>query len=97
MGFWRRYRWWFVGVGSVLLITMLTIGILLYSWIYRPAINGLEDDGGFLFIPTGSGYSELLTELDSVPWLKSVKAFNWVAQRKSLPVNIHPGRYSVFN
>ncbi len=86
-----------IGVpAGVLVILASTVAIVLYSWVYRPALVGISEDDGFLFVQTGSDYDDLIENLDTLQWLKNTKAFDWVAQKKNLPAHINPGRYSVF-
>lgn len=81
---------------GVLVIVVSVVAIVLYSWIYSPSLVSMTGKEDFLFIPSGSDYEDLCENLDSLQWLKNPKAFDWVAQKKNLPVHIHPGRYSVF-
>ncbi|MBT3241756.1 MAG: endolytic transglycosylase MltG [Bacteroidetes bacterium] len=87
---------WLIGIGSVLALALVFVGITLYSWIYKPALTGLDKEKDYLHISTGSDYEGLLHKLDSLNWLKNIKAFDWVAKRKMLPASIKPGRYEVF-
>ncbi len=93
----KKRVWWIVGIGSFLAVLLGSIGLVIYSWIYSPSVTGLEGEKGYLHIPTGSDYQDLLNELDSLKLIKNTKAFDWVAQRKNLALNIHPGRYELFN
>ncbi|MEA1878618.1 MAG: endolytic transglycosylase MltG [Bacteroidota bacterium] len=81
---------------GVLVILASVVAIVLYSWIYSPALVGMPEDEGFLFVQTGSDYNDLLENIDTLQWLKNSNAFDWVAQKKNLPAHISPGRYSVF-
>lgn len=93
-----RKKWWYIlGIpAGILVILAAGVAITLYSWIYQPSLVGMEEEEAFFYVRTGSDYSELLFDLDTSKWLKSVKAFDWVAQKKNLPAHIHPGRYAVF-
>ncbi|MBT3749033.1 MAG: hypothetical protein HOG34_08605, partial [Bacteroidetes bacterium] len=45
---------WLIGIGSVLALALVFVGITLYSWIYKPALTGLDKEKDYLHISTGS-------------------------------------------
>ncbi|MCK5821342.1 MAG: hypothetical protein KAH17_05635, partial [Bacteroidales bacterium] len=69
---------------GIMLILASAVAIVLYSWIYRPALVNLSGDEDYLYIHTGSDYDDLRENLDTLNWLKSSRAFDWVAQKKNL-------------
>lgn len=80
-------------------LILLIIGLLLviggflafnfYTKIYTP--NTVKE--GNLFIPTNSEFNEVENLVR--PFLKRVKSFTWVAERKNYPNTIKPGKYHI--
>jgi UPF0755 protein len=60
-----------------------------YNKIYKP--NTLKD--GFVFIPTNSNFREVENLVQ--PFLKRLKPFVWVANKKNYPNTIKPGKYLI--
>lgn len=85
-----------------LIIIALLLGLgaagswIIYSWIYRPALVQIEEEPAYIYIPTGSDYSDLFRQLEELNWHKNLKVFDWVARKKNLQAHINPGRYEVF-
>ncbi len=78
------------GIVAVLLAAGGGIG---YGWLFRNNIQ--PDKPAYLYVPTGSGYEELLTQLDSIGLLKNRQSFRMVARLRHLPGHLKPGRYAV--
>ena len=84
---------------------LIVLGILLIFamafgyWLYRSVMSSnVQTAGGKdveLFIPTGSDYNQVKTILADAQFIINEKSFDWVANKKELPDNIHPGRYIV--
>ncbi len=91
-----KRRWIWVGLLSLLLIAVLSVAGVLYSWIYRPALTQMDEDISYIYIPTGSDYKDLIQQFEGLDWHNNLKAFEWVAERKNLAAHIYPGRYEVF-
>lgn len=78
----------------ILIISLLLIigGVLVFNYynkIYKP--NTVKE--GFIYIPTKSDYQEVENLLR--PFLKRVKPFLWVANKKNYPNVIKPGKYRI--
>jgi UPF0755 protein len=65
----------------------------MYKDIYSPNIKTPEKKEFFLYIPTGSGYDDVIALLDANGIIKDRKTFEWAAAKKKYPENVHPGRY----
>ncbi len=92
----KRVKQIWIAVVLFVVIGISTPAYVLYSWVYRPSVTALPQDQDYLYIPTGSDYEQLLAQFDSLGWLKNVKAFDWVAQKKNLPDHVNPGKYSLY-
>lgn len=74
---------------SLLFITSGFLAFNYYSKIYKP--NTVKS--GFLYIPSNSNYNEV--EALIRPFLKRVKPFTWVANKKNYPNTIKAGKYKI--
>ena len=79
----------------ILLISFLLLviaGLLAFSYynkIYKP--NTVKE--GYLYIPTGSNFNDVENLVR--PFLKRIKPFKWVANKKNYPNVIKPGKYQI--
>ncbi len=67
----------------------------VYHQIYGPNIRTPEKTEFFLTIPTGSTYEDVLAMLYDQDIVKEKKTFEWAAEKKNYPENVHPGRYRI--
>ncbi len=80
---------------AIVILAAGTGGFLFWKAVYKNNISLDAGQVGYLFIKTGSDYPGLLSELISTAYLKNIKTFDWLAQRKNLPNHIYPGRYEI--
>jgi len=83
-----------------LLILLVAAGAAYYGYelLYGDAVKDAPNaDKHELFIATGATYVQVLDSLKKKKVLKSVWAFNEIAQRMNYPNKIYPGRYFVPN
>ncbi len=73
----------------LLLLIGSFFGFNLYSKIYKP--NTVKE--GFLYIATNSNFEDVKTAI--TPFLKNVKPFVWVAEKKNYLNTIKAGRYFI--
>lgn len=93
----KRARFTVLLVLGILLIFALAFGYWLYKTIMSPNVQTTDGNNVELFIPTGSDYNQLKAILADAHFIVNGKSFNWVANKKELPDNIHPGHYVVKN
>ncbi len=68
----------------------------LYSRIYQPNIVFTEDTPEkYVYIPTDSDFSQVITILSNSGMLINVNSFEWLANQKKYVSNIKPGRYKI--
>jgi len=91
----RKVWYWIGGLVIVLVLAAGGVGLWLNSWVYKPSLINAEEEKVYFYIPTGSNYESVLYDLDTLGWLKNIKAFDWVAQKKEYPSVIKPGRYEL--
>ncbi len=79
----------------ILIIAALIVAYLLYKVILKPNTWAKDDLATSVYIPTGSSYEDLKTILYEKGIVINRNDFEWLAKKKNLPKNIHPGRYMV--
>ena len=90
MAFPKAGKWLVVGA----IIAGATVGV----WGYHLYNNVFQDNvkkTGMLYIPTGSGFQQVVDSLNRGDYLKNLASFQWVAARKSYPERIQPGAYRI--
>ncbi len=80
---------------GILLVFAAAFGFWLYKTVMSPNVQTADGKPVELFIPTGYDYEQIKKRLSNAQCLVNEKSFNWVANKKELPANIHPGRYIV--
>ncbi len=79
----------------ILIILSVVVGYQLYNAILKPNTWVKNEKTATLYIPTGSGYNELKTALYGKGIIINRMTFEWMAKRKNLEANIHPGKYTL--
>jgi UPF0755 protein len=77
------------------IISGFVFGYKIYSRMYSSNINLTEKKQTYIYIPTNSSYSDVLTIIDSAKILVDMDAFKWVSSRMGYPHSVKPGRYKV--
>jgi len=90
MAFPKAGKWLLVGV----CIVVATAGVWGYHF-YNTVFQGNVKNEGMLYIPTGSGFQQVVDSLKRRDFLKDLPSFQWVAARKNYPEMIHPGAYMI--
>ena len=73
---------------------MLAIAGYLYVLLFG-SNTGEFSDKTFLFVPTGSTYSDLLKNLEENHVVRNIHSFDQMAKRIGLPTSVHPGKYQI--
>ena len=89
----KRSRFTVFLVLGILLVFALAFGYWLYKTIMSPNVKTSDGKAVELFIPTGSDYDQLKALLTDTHCIVNEKSFDWLAQKKELPANVHPGHY----
>jgi len=80
-------------------VLILLFGVLLahrlYSYVYQPNITLNEKSEQFIYIPTGSGFRDVVGVLSDNGLLIDANSFEWVSERKNYKRNIKAGRYFI--
>ena len=81
----------------ILLIFAVAFGYWLFKTVMSPNVKTTDGKDVELFIPTGSDYNQMKALLANTSCIINEKSFNWLAEKKELPKNIHPGHYVLKN
>ena len=85
-------------IAFLLIIIFGFFGLIyeLYSRVYQPNIMFAEDvTENYIYLPTGSDFSKVLTILSKNGLLINVNSFEWLAKQKKYNTNVKPGRYKI--
>lgn len=81
-------------------LCMIISGVWLswdyYTRIYKPNVE-LDESSVEFFVHTDWDYDKVCTELENQGIVTNVSAFQWVADRKSYPDLVKPGRYLILD
>lgn len=72
----------------------LIFGYHYYSYIFKSNVK-LEEDQVVVYIHSDWTYDDVLSELQEKSILRNVESFEWVAERKSYPDLVKPGKYTI--
>jgi len=83
-----------------IIVIFLLAGIQLgrmYHNIFSPNIHTPGKKDFLLYIPTGSGYDDVISMLEKNKIVRDRKTFEWAAEKKNYQNNVHPGCYRIHN
>jgi len=79
----------------ILIILSSLAGYQLYKVFLKPNIWVKDEASSAIYIPTGSNFDDLKTVLYENGIIINRLTFEWLAKRKKLENNIHPGKYTI--
>ena len=92
------------GANKVIRLSLLIVfvGVLIsvivvfnkYQSVFTSNVE-LKEDHIFFYIPTGSTYDEVYSQIIDLNILINKKSFKWVSNRKEYPSNVKAGRYRI--
>lgn len=88
-----RFSRFFLYFIIILIIAAVFAGYQLYKVILKPNTWVKDDQAISLYIPTGSDFDDLKTLLYEHGIVINRISFEWLAKKKNLKNNVHPGRY----
>ncbi|MFM2135131.1 MAG: hypothetical protein RL021_531, partial [Bacteroidota bacterium] len=78
---------------AVLALIVAVFGFFILKRLYTP--NTAVRNDGYVYIPTGSSFEDVLRLLDEEHILKDRETFRWTAIRMNYSANVKPGRYKL--
>jgi len=85
---------WYILI-LLVLISLGGWGFHYYQSFFRPNVTTGIQASAYLYIHTGSDFQVLKNMLSDHHFLRDMKSFEWVAQKKKYDVKIRPGRYKI--
>lgn len=86
---------------AILFIAVLLPAIYIshryYNFIYLPNVVIKDDSVKYLYIPTGSDFEKVKSNLYGQGMIRDKVAFEWVASKKGFIAKVKPGRYRIRN
>ncbi|WP_118194850.1 endolytic transglycosylase MltG [Albibacterium indicum] len=67
-------------------------GYILYQRLMGPNVTSEQE---YLYIPTGSGFEDLMQNIAENKIVKDTAGFRWVAEQKEYPSHVKPGKYKL--
>jgi UPF0755 protein len=87
--------WRIAGVAVLLLLLLaMVVGYRAWQRLHAPATT-FGEDSRVLYIPTGSGFGNVVDSLRAIGALRDEQGFRWLAERKRYQDRVKPGRYRV--
>ncbi|MDD2279875.1 MAG: endolytic transglycosylase MltG [Bacteroidales bacterium] len=69
----------------------------IYSKMFQSNINIGDKDNAYIYIPTGSTYSNAVNIIEESGYVINIETFKWVGSRMGYPYSVKAGRYKVTN
>lgn len=92
----KKYRA-VIFVLGILVMGGVVLASIAYTIIFAPNVNLADVESKHFFILTGSDYEGVVKQLDQEGFVKNMKSFDRLAQRKNYPNRVIPGRYLIHN
>lgn len=79
----------------IMIVGAAIVGYRFYDKIFQPNVNLSNDKSTYLYIPSGSGFEEVMNKIINQGILKDTSSFRWLAIKKNYHNHIHAGRYLI--
>ncbi len=89
----KAFRWIAAVVISLIVVAGGVAGYFFYKAVFHNNVALPGGEPGYLFVKTGSTYDDLLINIGQSGLLLNNRTFEWLADRKNLPMHVYPGRY----
>ncbi|HZX62327.1 MAG TPA: endolytic transglycosylase MltG [Bacteroidales bacterium] len=70
-------------------------GFHYYQNFFQPNVTMGDQPSAYIYIHTGADFSAVKNLLSDHHYLRDMKSFEWVAQKKKYDIKIRPGRYKI--
>lgn len=81
----------------IMIVGAAIVGYRFYDKIFQPNVDIKGAQSTYLYIPSGSGFEEVMKKIIDQDILKDTSSFRWLAIKKNYHNHIHAGRYLVTN
>lgn len=80
---------------GLIVLVLLVVGIRNYHWIWGSNTRIDGDGTAWLYVTSGSVYSDVFSGLNKGGFLKDSASFDWLARKKHYLSHVHAGRYRI--
>ena len=84
-----------ITLGIVILLSLLGVGYSFYTKVFFPNISLEQQKEKYIFIPTGSSFTDVMKLLRDQNLLKNQASFEWVAEQMKYKDRVKAGRYRI--
>lgn len=81
-----------VAVGVLIFVIVAAIAFTVYQRFLAPNVTANQP---YLYIPTGSGFEDLMKNLGDNEILEDTASFRWAAEQKDYPPRVKAGKYKL--
>lgn len=79
----------------IMIVGAAIVGYRFYDKIFQPNVNIEDNKSTYLYIPSGSGFEEVMKSIINQDILEDPSSFRWLAIKKNYHNHIHAGRYLI--
>jgi UPF0755 protein len=88
------YGLWYI-LFPLILVGLCGWGFHYYQNFFRPNVTTGDQPSAYIYIHTGSDLQVVKNMLSDHHYLRDMKSFEWVAQKKKYDGKVRPGRYKI--
>lgn len=70
-----------IAFGIVILFSLIAIGYSFYTKVFFPNVSLIDQKEQYIYIPTGSSFTDVLNILRDENLLKNQASFEWVSEQ----------------
>jgi UPF0755 protein len=91
------FKRFLIAFSAVLILSSMALGWSFYNKVYAPNVRLEQRGSGYIYIPTGARFIDVMRILQKEGILINSASFQWVAEQMKYDRNVKPGRYFVRN
>lgn len=91
------FKRFLIAFTAVILLSALGLGWSFYRKVYAPNVRMAQRKSGYIYIPTGSRFMDVMRLLQQEGVLMNSATFEWVAGQMKYINQVNPGRYYIKN
>jgi UPF0755 protein len=84
-----------ITLGIVIILSLLGVGYSFYTKVFFPNISLIQQKEKYIYIPTGSSFTDVLRILNDQNLLENQASFEWVAEQMKYKNKVKAGRYRI--
>lgn len=84
-----------IAFSAVLFFSVILLGLNFYNKVFSPNIDLSKSRSRFVYIPTGSSFTDVMRLLERQGLLINSASFQWVSDQMKYTSNVKPGKYEI--